>query len=182
MIKQILYIALFLHFTGLSDKGMAQDVYKTQYGKMKITTVLNDSVLILRTNELFIHLFYEKAKFIMRMDKSTFYTGVDSLDKQLHLMTLDILELKGKFDLKYIQTQSHPPQDFMVKGVLSTTGKAIYGTGHLEHIADGSFISCLLTMEFHVKKDELGFDLGTLNIKDDIQIEIVQTLLNPESD
>lgn len=179
MIKQLLYIALFISIIGLSGESKAQDVYKTQLGKMKITTVVNDTVMLLRTNELLITLFYEKAKFIMRMDKSTFFTGVDSLDKQLQLMTLDIVELKGKFDLKYIHTKSHPPLDFIVEGVLSTTGQAIFGTGHLEHIADGSLVSCLLTMEFHLTKDQLGLDLGKLNIKDEIQIEVFQTLLNP---
>ena len=146
---------------------------------MVITTVVDDEVLLLRTKELLIVLSYESAEFTMKMDKSTFYSGVDSLDQQLELMKFEIIEVDGKFDLDFINTEHHPPLDFNVDGIVSTTGKTLRGTGRLEHISDGSLFSCLLTMKFNVTMDQLGFEVDGLEVKDEIQIEIAQTLLEP---
>jgi hypothetical protein len=164
------------------NKGHAQDVYRTQNGNMVITTVSADTVLKITTKELLVLLNYENAQFEMKMDKSTFYTGNDSLDKRLKLMKYDIVEFKGKLGLNYINTNGHPPLDFEVEGVLSTNNHIIKGTGHLEHISSRGNFSCLLTLKFNLKKDDLGLKLEGLNLKDDIQIEIVQIVLNKAED
>jgi hypothetical protein len=174
-----LFISIIIIF-GLST--YAQDVYRTQNGNMVITVISADTILKLTTKELLVLLNYEDAKFEMKMDKSTFYTGNDSLDKKLKLMKYDIIGFDGKLDIEYINTNGHPPLNFEVEGVISTNDNTIKGTGHLEHISSRGSFSCLLTIKFNIKKDDLGLNVEGLNLKDDIQIEIVQIVLNKADD
>ena len=118
---------------------MAQDVYRTLNGKMLITVVSNDSILKIKNDELVIQLNYETARFTMKMDKSNFKTGIDSLDKKLAQLKYEIIEYKGVLGVQSINTEGHPPLDFNVEGVLSTNNNIIKGTGHLEHIATVSY-------------------------------------------
>jgi len=139
----------------LSVQANAQDVYRTQNGNMVITVVSADTVLKITSKEVLVLLNYENAKFKMKMDKSTFITGIDSLDKKLTLMKYEIIEFNGKLDVDYINTKGHPPIDFEVKGILSTNQNEIKGAGHLEHISSHGTYSCLLTIQFNLKKSDL---------------------------
>ena len=164
-------LILFNHIKG-------QEVYRTQSGDMLITTIASDSVLKILTKDLVVILNYDNAEFIMKMDKSTFHTGIDSLDKKMALMKYDIITFNGKLAIENINTEGHPPLDFVVEGIISTNNKTIRGSGHLEHISNRGTISCLLTLKFNINKNDLGLDVGDLNLKDEIQIEIVQVVLN----
>ncbi len=160
----------------------AQGVYRTQSGDMKITAVSADTIMKITTKDLLVLLNYDNANIIIKMDKSTFKTGNDSLDKKLALMKYDIIEFKGKLGVDYINTNGHPPLDFEVKGVISTNENTISGTGHLEHISSRGIYSCLLTIKFNLKVEDLGLNLSGLKLKDDIQVEIVQAVLNKSQD
>lgn len=157
---------------------MAQDVYRTLNGKMLITVVSNDSILKIKNDELVIQLNYETARFTMKMDKSNFKTGIDSLDKKLAQLKYEIIEYKGVLGVQSINTEGHPPLDFNVDGVLSTNNNIIKGTGHLEHIANRGLFSCVLTLKFNINKNDLGLNIEGLVIEENIQIEIVQNVLN----
>lgn len=176
-LKLIVITVLFI-----TTKGNAQDIYRTVNGQMLITTISNDSVLKISTKELVIQLSYETAKFTMKMDKSNFITGIDSLDKKLAQLKYEIIEYKGKLDIERINTKGHPPLDFGVEGVLSTNNNIIKGTGRLEHISSRGTFSCLLTLKFIVNKNALGLNLEGLDIEDEVQIEIVQSVLNKSED
>lgn len=174
---------LLFFITALSFfQGKSQDVYRTQNGNMVITTISADTILKITTKELLVLLNYEDAKFEMKMDKSTFYTGNDSLDKKLKLMKYEIIEFNGKLDIEYINTNGHPPLDFEVHGVVSTNENTISGYGKLEHISSRGTFSCLLTLKFNVKLEDLGLNIEGLNLKEDVQIEIVQIVLNKSED
>ncbi len=178
LFKSILITIVIVSFF----EGKAQDVYRTQNGNMVITAISADTILKITTKELLVLLNYEDAKFEMKMDKSTFYTGNDSLDKKLALMKYDIIEFNGKLGVEYINTNGHPLLNFEVQGVISTNNKTINGTGKLEHLSSRGAFSCLLTLKFNVKKDDLGINVEGLDLKDDIQIEIVQIVLNKAED
>ena len=178
----ILKYALVVTVTILSFQAKSQDVYRTQNGNMVITVESADTILKLTTKDLLVLLNYNNAKFEMKMDKSTFYTGNDSLDKRLALMKYEIIEFNGKLDLEFINTDGHPPLDFEVEGILSTNDNVINGTGHLEHISNRGAFSCLLTLKFNLKVGDLGLNIKWLNLKDDIQIEVVQIVLNKAED
>jgi hypothetical protein len=163
-------------------KGYSQDVYRTLNGQMLITAISNDSVLKITNKELVIQLNYETARFTMKMDKSNFITGIDSLDKKLAQLKYEIIEYKGKLGIDNINTNGHPPLDFGVEGVLSTNDNIIRGTGRLEHISSRGVFSCLLTLRFNINKNDVGLDFRGLDIEDEVQIEIVQSVLNKTKD
>lgn len=181
--KQSNYITAFtLCWIIFLPQVNAQDVYRTQSGDMLITAVSADTVFKVTTKELLILLNYENANITIKMDKSTFKTGIDSLDKRLAQLKYDIIEFKGKLDIEYINTAGHPPLDFKVEGIISTNQNIISGDGHLEHISSRGLYSCLLTLKFNLKINDLGLNFEGLNLKEDIQIEIVQSVLNKIQD
>ena len=179
--KKLTTVLIAMTFFFIS-KGNAQEIYRTQNGIMVITAESADSIITLTTKKLLVLLNYDDAKFEMKMDKSDFYTGNEALDKKLRLMKYEIIEYGGKLDLDYINTKGHPPLNFNVEGVLSTNNKFFRGTGHLEHIANNGLYSCLLTLKFYIKVDDLGLRFDELNLEEDIQIEIVQSVLNKIED
>ena len=176
----LIFAAIIMLFTYIS--GNAQDVYGTLNGQMLITVVANDSVLKITNEELLIQLNYETARITIKMDKSNFITGVDTLDQKLALLKYNIIEYSGKFNLDRIDREEHPPLDFDVEGVVSTYEQIIKGKGHLEHISNRGTFSCLLTLKFNINKNDLGLDLQQFTIDDDVQIEIVQSVLNRYND
>ena len=179
-IRIILLILVGFLFLGRVD---AQHIYRTQSGEMLITAISADTVLTLKTKDLVVLLDYENAKFVMRMDKSTFVSGNDDIDSQLELMVLDIIEFKGKLDVENnINLNEYTPIDFAVEGILSINNKSISGTGQLYHIAKQGVFSSLLTLKFNLNKDELGLDFSHLKLEDDVQIEVVQLVLNNVKD
>ncbi len=176
-------ITLFVAFSflALSDAS-AQEVYRTQNGKMYVMAVSADTLLKLTTNDLLVLLDYEDGSFKMKVDKSTFYTGNDSLDYFLSLLKYDIIEFDGKLDVEYINTKGHPPLDFEVEGIVSTNNSVVKGTGHLEHISNTGTFSCVLTLKFILNKSDLGLDLESLKLNDTIEINIVQMVLDKAKD
>jgi len=167
----------------MSGSVFSQNLYRTINGTMQATVIYNDTPLVFSSNELLIFLDYESADFIMKMDKSTFKTGNDSIDNSLQFKRFDIIEFKGKLGLDYINTKGHPPLDFELEGKISTKEESvIYGKGKLEHMMEGSIYSCLLSMSFYVKLSDIGLLPEDENVKDEIQVEIIQTVLNRETD
>jgi len=170
-------------FIAVCETGFSQNVYRTINGTMQSTVIYNDTPLVFSSNELLIYLDYENAEFLMKMDKSTFKTGNDSIDNILQFNKYDIIQFKGKLGLNYINTKGHPPLTFEVEGKISTNEESvIIGKGKLEHMMEGSFYSCLLSMSFYLKLSDIGLLPDSLNVKDEIQVEIIQTVLNRETD
>jgi hypothetical protein len=181
MKKYVFIIAFILCELFFLSRVNAQDIYRTQNGDMLITAVSGDTVFKVTSKELLILLNYKDASITIKMDKSTFKTGNDSIDKKLALMK-DIIEFKGKLDLEFINTQDHPPLDFKVKGILSSNQKTIYGDGRLAHISFRGTYSCLLTLRLNLKMKDLGLNFEAFDLKEDIQIEIAQTVLNKSNE
>ena len=167
---------VFLLALGLNAK--AQQIYGTNNGIVHITGVLNDSALNVVSNELIILLNYETAQFELRLDKSTLRTGVDSLDKKLERLVRDVLVYKGKLGIEFIQTESHPAQDFTVEGYLTNAShnETIMGEGHLEHIF-GDVYSCVLNMSFQLNLKEINLNLDLPGLANEVHVEIRQTVL-----
>lgn len=166
----------------IATTAFSQDIYRTQNGSMIISAVSSDTVLTLTTHELLVLLDYQNATFNIKMDKSTFYTGNDSLDSKLKKLKFDIISFTGNLDIEYINTNGHPPLDFEVEGIISTNDNSLMGEGHLEHLASGGVYSCLLTLTFNLKISDLGISIPGLDLKDDIKVEIIQIVLNQEED
>lgn len=156
----------------------AQVAFSTVKGKIKITSIWNDSALIAVSNELIVLLDYETACFEMRLDKSTLRTGVDSLDKRLEQLRGDLLIYEGKLGLDYVRTHSHPPQDFEVEGhlICAPHTEAIIGKGRLEYTL-GDVYSCLLTMTFHLNLEDVNIDIDLSGLHNEVHVEVIQIVL-----
>lgn len=161
------------------NKAFNQSIYQTQKAEMTLKGVVNDSVFEAESKEVVILLNYQDASFIIKMDKSTFKTGVDSIDNKLKHLKYDIITFKGELGIDYINTNDDTPNDFQVEGVLSTNSKIIKGTGNLLHTSSRGRYSGILTLDFILDKDDLGIDLSMLNLEDEIHIEIINVVLNP---
>lgn len=183
MARKISFNIITLILLTFGSNVSAQEVYGTVNGTVHITGAWNDSALIAVSNELVVLLNYETAQFELRLDKSTLRTGVDSLDKKLKKFERDILIYEGKLGIEYIQTQSHPPQDFEVEGYLTCTphNENIIGKGHLEHIF-GDVYSCILNMTFHLNLKEINLDIDLPGLQDEVHVEIIQTVLKRENE
>lgn len=170
----LLFIAVFS-----TNWVVSQNFHQTQKGEMIIKAVVNDSIFEIKTKELLILLDYQDASFTMKMDKSTFRTGIDSIDNKLKLLKYDIITFKGQLGIKYININDDTPPNFLVEGVLSTNSKIIKGTGNLLHTSSKGRYSGILTLDFTVNKNDLGLDFGNLNLEDEINIEVTNVVLNP---
>ena len=169
-------ISLFLISTVSTSFG--QDFYRTQEGKVLITTIVNDSSFNINAKDLLVHLDYDNSEFTMRLDKSNFHTGIDSIDNKFEHLKFDVITIKGKLAIDQIDTEGHPPLKFQVRATISTTNKTIEGTGGLVHVADEGEFSCILSLKFSLKKEDLGIDFGDLKMEEDIQLDIVQIILD----
>lgn len=165
---------------GYIQPVLAQDLsFRTIYGIVQITGVLNDSAIVAKSNKLFILLDYETARFILKLEKSTLKTGVDSLDQLLAKREDDFIRYEGKLGIDYIQSESHEPQDFVVNGYLTCAdhNELIEGKGRLDHLFAGEY-ACMLTMTFHINLSDIHYDIGIPGLHDEIQIEILKTVLD----
>lgn len=181
--SKTLFKISIIFLTSFCSSVKAQEIYKTVKGTVQITGAWNDSALIAVSNELVVLLNYETAQFELRLDKSTLRTGVDSQDKKLKKFERDILIYEGKLGIEYIQTQSHPPQDFEVEGYLTCAphNENIIGKGHLEHIF-GDVYSCILNMTFHLNLKEINLDIDLPGLQDEVHVEIIQTVLKRKNE
>lgn len=174
-----LLVVFFILFTTSIN---AQDVFRTTNGKIQLTGVWNDSVLTVRSDELIIIMNYETAAFHLKLDKSTLKTGIDSLDARLKKLERNYIEYEGKLGIDYIITHDHPPLDFIVEGYLNCFphNEHIVGKGRLEHIFQG-YYSCILNMTFHISLKEINMEINLPGLKDEIHVEILQSVLNQEN-
>ena len=168
----------------IASKGLSQnweESYGTSRGTIQIKGVYNDTVLVAESQDLIIVLNYETADFLLKLDKSSLRTGIDSLDQKLMSKESDYLEYRGKLGIDYVKIEQHPPMDFLVEGKLTrhNNEELITGTGHLEHIY-GDVVSCILNMSFHLSLSEANFIIDLPGLSDKVHIEIVQSVLSQD--
>lgn len=179
-LKYVFRIASFFVILVSISNMQAQEYYRTMSATMIIKGLWNDSAIVAKSNRVFLLLNYETAEFLMQLDKSTLRTGIDSLDRLLASREYDYIEYEGKLGIEYINTQKHPPQDFEVEDYLRCmphSEKKIIGKGRLEYIF-GDPYSCILKMHFfHLNLRELGLDIPLPGLKDEVNVEIIQTVL-----
>ena len=179
MILRIVISLLLIHV----GKVYAQEVYRTTNGRVQIVGVWNDSTLIGKSNKLVVSLDYETAEFTIRLDKSTIQTGVDSLDLRLEKVKQKMVMFEGKLGIDFVQTQSHPSQDFSIEGYLTSINgiDKILGKGTLSHVF-GNVYSCVLNMTFNLRLKDINSGASIPGFGEDVQISIIQTILKRESD
>ncbi len=179
-IKFIAFVALLLN---IWSNCKAQELYGTSQGTIQIMGVLNDSTITAVSKELVFYLNHETAEFELKLKKSTLTTGVDSLDSKLKKLEDDVFVYKGNLGIDYIETKSHPTQNFEVEGYLicAPHNEGILGRGRLEHIF-GDFYSCILNMSFHISLMDIGLNIELQNLDDKVHVEIIHAVLKRVND
>ena len=156
----------------------AQDLFNTQNASVLITTISSDSIFKLSSKEVVIFLNNNKGILNITIDKSTLTTSNKQVNEELALMNSDEITLLGKINLEKIDNNDHSPIDFLLEGVIAGNNIYFSGRGRLEHISSEGYINCLLTLNFNLNKEELGLNLESIKLKDQVQIDVVQVLLN----
>ncbi|TAL63267.1 MAG: hypothetical protein EPN85_00425 [Bacteroidetes bacterium] len=175
----LIFLLAFMLFPSLSKAQIPGETYRTINGSIGITFVLKDTVLIAKSNQLFVFLNYETSEILIRLDLTTLRTGVDSIDKKIPYINNCEWTYKGKLSIPYVNTKKHGPQKITTEGTLSSfsgSGK-FNGKGTITHIYGGD-ISCVLSLTFKMNLVEAGLYEGDLkSFNENIQIDIWQSLL-----
>jgi hypothetical protein len=181
--KHKIYTSIFtLFFIVVSQIFGQAEIYSTINGQIKISTIINGKVITATSNKLIISLDYNTALFKMKLDKSSLKTGIDSLNTLFSQYKGEFIETKGKMGVDYIETKSHPIQNFKVGLTLENPYKTteIMGNGSLTHL--GGIYSCMLNLNFQLNLEDLNIQLPFKGANNKINIQILQTILKRESD
>lgn len=172
-------MAVFLASIELEAQPVFRE-YRTMNGEMTITGRVGDSTRIMKSNRLVISLNYETAEMIIRVNKSTITTNLNTVTTENMVNSSTEVLFKGELGLDYVITEKHPPLHFEVKGYLYN-GKGrtrVEGKGQLVHIHANEY-ACLLNMDFEVEPELLAMDWPG---EEKVQIQIIQTVLKPSTD
>ena len=178
--KKKVKLGLIMFFIIGMSSVHSQDLYRTQKASMLITGVSNDSTVLIQSKDASVSLDYNTAKFTLRVEKSSFVTGNSNLDSLLSTMNYQYIVINGQLGIEYVITSDHPPLEFNVEGTVESSQSEINGIGHLEHIADGGSISCILNLNFMTTFSDLNFQIVGFDLNEEIQIDILQAILSNE--
>ncbi|MBL1279339.1 MAG: hypothetical protein COA33_003665 [Fluviicola sp.] len=180
--KSLIVLFSILWGTFCSAQMKGDNIFLTENGKVVINGELADTSIRLVTQNLYALLNYDDAQFELKLDVSTLYSGNAKIDSIFRTKEDEIISLKGKLDIDFINIEGHPPMDFVVDGLLSSSNKLINGKGRLEHLFDQGSYSCILTLSFILDKSDLGFDFAGIDLDDKINIEVIQIVMNKLED
>ena len=94
-------------------------LYSTQAGKILVNGKYKGVNVAAVSNHLHIQLNYDNAEFYMHLEISTLVSDNDSLNRLLQKLAGTDMHFSGKMNINYVQTKSHPKQNFSTTGVLS---------------------------------------------------------------
>jgi hypothetical protein len=156
-LKLILSVSFLLCF--IQTAIHAQQIYRTLEGTLSITMKFNDKVLIASSHQLIVTLNYETGEISFRVPYDTFLTGIDSVDANFLKLENKWMEFSGKLGIPYINTKSHPQQNFDAEGTMlsAVPPTNVIAKGTLDHISSEGSIACVLNLN-------MQFSLSALNI------------------
>lgn len=156
----------------------AQQIYQTREGSIGVIGVYRDAKIIANSNQLVALINYETAEIELTLNPVTLHTATDSLNLKLLHSSIGPVLLKGKLNIPYIKTLSHPDYKLNFEAELQLNGivKSMYVTGVLKHIYSNGIISCLLTLSLEVGLSDFGIKLPE-GWSNEIAVQIIQTVL-----
>jgi hypothetical protein len=177
-------IILFLIFS-LTGKVFSQmEIYRTVKGDITFTISYQNSGVIAESHELIAKLDYDTGKLIFHVQYPTFHTGVDSIDEKLKRMIGQELKFDGSLDI-FINPKKKTPQDYNMTGMMTSEGPPFPAEGNgtvlcMAPIASDDIPSCKLIATIRCKLTELKLTDIFINARNDIQVDILQSLLERE--
>jgi len=177
--RLIFFVGLMSLVPGLQLR--AQDVYGNKQATLTVVGRIDQKSITAHSKRVEVILEYDMATFEMKLPISSLHTGVDSLDRFFYGKNQEIINLRGKLGIDYINTENHPPQLFDFQGTLDYMGISIdvFGDGQIQHIYGGGKFACLLGLRFQLDPKLLGWDiLGG----DYLVVQIKETVLDQQND
>lgn len=158
-------------------KSQAQEAIGSINGTIYINGTWNDSLIVAKSNKLLVLINYETVEFILKVEKSTLKTGIDSLDKKLAKFEGQYFQFEGKLDIPGINKLDQADENFGVSGYLTCNShqNLISGTGNIRKV--GGIYPYNLDMTFKLGLEENDINLGLQNLNNEIQVDIIQTVL-----
>ncbi|NOZ48097.1 MAG: hypothetical protein GXO79_15170 [Chlorobi bacterium] len=177
------YLFLFVIFL-VTNTVKAQDFYSTKNGHLIMQTKVNEQNVKFQSHNLQVLLDYETADITIIIDPSTLKTGIDSIDSNLIKKVNNEIHFKGSLGLDYINTESHPSQEFNIEGFLECNNNRVFikGNGVLEHLYSNGEYACMLNISFNLKDDKLNCFEAIAPMKEGLHIEILQAVLQHRGD
>ncbi|MBI2268776.1 MAG: hypothetical protein HYU69_00285 [Bacteroidetes bacterium] len=184
ILKTLLFCpALFCTFIAmnLSAQTSAQ-VYKTVEGSVGIIGAYKGEKILASSHHLFARINYQTAEIELQLDPLTLRTQTDLLNAKLLNSNVGLATLKGKMNIPYVNTLSHPPHNLKFEAEFQLNGvvKKIMITGLLKHISSGGNYSCLLTLDFKICLKDFGVTVPG-GYSDEISIAVSQAVLKPDN-
>lgn len=179
--KYILAILLACFNVIVSVGSYGQDLFDTKSAEIVLKVRHHGHVSEVWSKRLNILLDLSDASFNSYLEKQSIETRDELLIDDLKALP-ERIDLYGKFGVTEIQTTTHLPMEFDLKGKLAVGSNLIpvSGMAKLQHI-DGGDIACLLSFEFVLPKDALPADFVERHSVDEIEIKVLQSILNPRS-
>ncbi len=151
------FIFLLIVTNVLSHHSQSQEYYQTSKGHLMLSVISKDHIIQKHFDNLYINIDYQNAKISWTIKdinskaiSETSYQIIDSIPEGLSLSSIfgsHTLEYTGKLNLEYIKTESHPPQPFIIEGILKMgeQQKPVKGSGLITHTETGDY-ACMLEM------------------------------------
>ena len=132
-------------------------LYSTQSGKILVNGKYKGVGVAAVSNHLHLKVNYDNAEFYMHLEISTLVSGNDYLNRLLQKSVGTDMHFSGKMNINYVQTKSHPKQNFSTTGVLSINGvsRSFIFSSVLEHFPRGN-VSCNFNASFIINLNEFG--------------------------
>lgn len=175
MKKLILITLMYLVFTGY---GVTQsNLYSSRNATFQMSGRYMEKLLVGQSNDLSVSLDYETTEMNLRINLNTIDFNIDSISTKFNLENTEVTFI-GELSLDFINTKSHPPQKFTVKGWLESDNNKhiINSDGELYHINDSGDFVCMLTLTTKLNLKTLGINIPP-GLHEEIQVSITQALL-----
>lgn len=169
--------------SGFITSLKAQEYYVTRNGIIGIIIPYEGQMLNIGSNNLIVTLNYNTGDILIKLDISTLYTKIDSLDNKLPLPNYQVATFKGKLGIGYINTSKHSRQTFKTNGNLTINEitKFVSMSGVLEHTGFGPDINCLLYLCYDLPLADFNLDKTLSGFGNYANIEILQAILEREN-
>lgn len=180
LLRAVAVVLIVLWSTGAV---LAQpDYYHTIAGTIMIQGSFNEKAVTAKSNRVTALIDYNTGEFQLYFDAATLHTGILAFDTLLARERGNVIQYEGNFGIDHVQTESHPPMDFIVEGYINCSyhNDYIQGKGTLKHLYD-DYYSCYLNLSFDLTLDQLPFNIAMDGLDENIRIEIVQMVLNQNS-
>jgi len=152
-------------------------------GRAGVSIYYRDTLLSIGSNKVRILLDDQTKEITIRMNPSSFRTGIDSLDVKLKNGIHQDVVFRGTIGLDRLFKRDKSDQNFEVEGELELNGvvREISMNGSLRESQQGMGITSMLYLHFDPELSQFGLDEALPHFAEFGCVEILQPLSLPEN-